>query len=152
MPGLALIPNEMYNDEASEDSLKLWLPSDLSTRERDSLCLPNIPTLEFHFRYAQADDSLAKLCHLCRLIQGLRDQNEKHPNLAQRSLTCTQGLFEGFQARIHRCARCYFHARDTMLALDPDQELSLGWMQRFRKLNDTDICGPGRGLDDKLEG
>ena len=61
MPGLALIPDETYNDEASEDSLKLWLPSDLSTRERDSLCLPNIPTLEFHFCYGQADDSLAEL-------------------------------------------------------------------------------------------
>ena len=129
MPGLALIPDETYNNEASEDSLKLWLPSDLSTRERDSLCLPNIPTLEFRFRYAQADDSLAELRRLRRLVQGLRDQNEKHPNLAQRSLTRTQGLFEGFQARIRCCARRYSHARDAMLALDPDQELSSGWMQ-----------------------
>ena len=68
MPGLALIPNETYNDEASEDSLKLWLPSDLSTREQDSLCLLNIPTLEFHFHYAQADNSLAELCHLHQLV------------------------------------------------------------------------------------
>jgi len=55
MPGLAPIPDETYNDEATDDLLKLWLPSELSTRERDSWCLPNIPALEFRFHYAQAD-------------------------------------------------------------------------------------------------
>ena len=39
-----------------------------------------------------------------------------------------------------------------MLALDPNQELSLGWTQRFQKLNESNIRGPGCGLDDKSEG
>ena len=39
-----------------------------------------------------------------------------------------------------------------MLALDPNQELSLGWMRRFQKLNESDICGPGRRSDNKSEG
>jgi hypothetical protein len=115
-------------------------------------CLPDIPALEFRFRYALADDSLAELRRLCRLIQGLQDQNAKHPSLAQRSITRTQSLFEGFRAKIRRCAGRYSHARDAMLDLDPDQKLSPGWTQRFRKLNETDIRGPGRGRDDKSEG
>ena len=152
MPGLTPIFNEMHDDEAAEESFKLWLPSELSAGEQNSWCLPDIPALEFRFRYAQADDSLAELRRLRRLVQGLQDQNAKHPNLAQRSLTRTRGLFEGFQAKIRRCAGRYSHARDAMLVLDPDQKLSPVWMQRFRKLNETDIRGPGRGLDDKSEG
>lgn len=152
MPGLIPIFDETRDDVATDGSFKLWLPSELSVGERDSWCLPDIPTLEFRFRYAQADDSLAELCRLRRLIQGLQDQNAKHPSLAQRSITRTQGLFEGFQAKIRRCASRYSYARDAMLALDPDQELSPRWMQRFQKLNQTDIRGPGRGPDDRSEG
>ena len=51
MPGLAPPPNEAYNNEAAEDSLKLWLPSKLSAGKQGSWCLPNIPALKFHFCY-----------------------------------------------------------------------------------------------------
>ena len=152
MPGLIPILDETHDDETAEDSLKLWLPSELSAGERDSWCLPDIPALEFRFRYAQADDSLAEIRRLRRLVQGLLDQNMKHPSSVQRSITRTQGMFEGFQARIQRCASRYSHSRDAMLALDPDQKLGHGWMGRFQTLNDGDIRGPGRGLDDRSEG
>ena len=56
------------------------------------------------------------------------------------------------QTRICCCAGCYSHAHNMMLAPDLDQELSLRWMQQFWKLNETNICGPGCGLDDKSEG
>lgn len=149
MPGLIPIFDETHDDE---DSLKLWLPSELSPGEQDLWCLPDIPALEFRFRYAQADNSLAEIRRLRRLFQCLLDQNMKHPSSAQRSVTRTQALFQGFQRKIRHYASRYSHARNAMLALDPDQKLSPGWMERFRKLNDGDIRGPGRELDDKSEG
>jgi len=162
MPGLTPIldetrdnethDNETHDNEAAEDSFKLWLPSELSVGGWDSWCLPDVPALEFRFHYAQADDSLAELRRLRRLFQGLLDQNKKHPSLVQKSLTRTQGLFKGFQAKIRRFAGRYSHAWDTMLALDPDQKLGPGWMQRLQKLNESDIRGPGREPDDKSEG
>ena len=39
-----------------------------------------------------------------------------------------------------------------MLALDPSQQLSPGWMHRFRTLGEGDVRGPGRESDDKSEG
>ena len=39
-----------------------------------------------------------------------------------------------------------------MLTLNPDQQLSLGWVQWFRGLNDTDLRGPGREPDEPSEG
>jgi len=112
MPGITSILDDVRNNELPEDSFKLWLPSEISAEDRDTWCLPNITFLEFRFRYAQADDSLAELRRLLRLSQGLRDQNAKHPSHSQKNVSRSQGLLEGFKARIQRnvarysCARC----------------------------------------------
>lgn len=152
MPGLGPILDETRDDETAEDSFKLLLPSELSAEDRDAWCRPDIPTLEFRFRFAQADDTLAELRHIRRLVQSFKDQRAKHPHLSQGTQTRTQGLAEGFQARIRRCANRYSHARNAMLALDPDQSLKPGWMRRFQKLNDSDIRGPGPEDDNTSEG
>jgi hypothetical protein len=152
MPGLAPILDEIHDDDNVEDSLKLWLPSELSDEERDSWCHSSLPALEFRFRYAQADDSLAELRRLRRLKQGLLDQNAKHNALSQKGITRSQGMFDGLQAKIRRCASRYSCAHDAMLALDPNQKSNPGWMERFQKLNDKDIRGPGRERDEPSEG
>lgn len=152
MPGLASILDETRDSDVPDDPPKLWLPSEVSAEDRDTWCLPDIPSLEFRFRYAQADDSLAELRRLRRLVQGLQDQNAKHPSLTQKSLTRSQGLWESFRARIKRSASRYSHALSAMLALDPDEKLSPGWTRRFQKLNDGDIRGPGREASDTSEG
>jgi hypothetical protein len=149
MPGLGPLLGDYENPNGLT---KLWLPSDLSSDERVRWCLPGIPALEFRFRYAQADDSLADIRRFRRMLQGLRDQNFKHPSQAQKSITRTKGLFESFQARIRRVASRYRHSYQAMLALDPSQQLSPGWMLRFKKLEDADIRGPGRESDDLSEG
>lgn len=152
MPGVSSILDETLDDEAPSDSPKLWLPSEVSAEDRDSWCLPDIPYLEFRFRYAQANDSLAQLRRLRRLLQGLQDQNAKHPSSSQQNVTRSQGLFDGYAARIQRSASRYSHARNAMLALDPDEKFAPGWTKRFQKLNESDIRGPGREKDDKSEG
>ena len=64
MPELGPILDKLSDDETSEDAFKLLLPSELSMDDRGARCPPNMPALEFRFRYAQADDSLAELRRL----------------------------------------------------------------------------------------
>ena len=148
MPGLSPI----FEDENLDEPVNLWLPSELSQDDQAAWCLPGIPELEFRFRYAQADDSLAEIRRLRRLLQGLHDQNAKHLNHVQRSRTRTRSVFEGFEARVRRAVKRYRHSRQAMLSLDPSQQLSSGWMQRFQVLEDADVRGPGRETYETSEG
>jgi hypothetical protein len=148
MPGLSHV---LENDETSNETTKLWLPSELSPDDQATWCLPGIPALEFRFRYAQADDSLAEIRRLQRTLQGLHDQNSKHSK-GQRPGTRSQGVFSSFEARSRRAVTRYRHARQAMLALDPSQRFRPGWLQRFRVLEDADVRGPGRETKDKSEG
>ena len=148
MPGL--IP--LLDDDESLEELKLLLPSDLSQEDRVVWCLPGIPELEFRFRYAQADDTLTEICHLCRTLQGLRDQNMKHASLSQRGSNRSRSVFEGLLARLRRAVGRYRRSRLAMLALDPSQCLSPRWKDHFQELRDADVRGPGRDPDDKSEG
>ena len=104
MPGLNPL---LDDDENSGELMKLWLPSELSPDKHVVWCLPGIPNLELCFCYAQADDSLAKICRLLQLLQGVHDQNAKHLSQAQKSVTCTQDIFNSFQTRIHRTSTRY---------------------------------------------
>lgn len=110
MPGLGPILDEMRDDGAAGDSFKLLLPSELSVEDRGAWCHPDIPALEFRFRFAQADDRLAELRRLLRLFQNLRDENLKQLSNVTKANTHTQGIFNSFQARIQRCANRYSHA------------------------------------------
>ena len=135
MPALGPILDEADDDDSTEDTPKLFLPSELSVEDRRAWCPPDIPDLKFRFRYAQADDSLAELCRLLRLYRNLHDENLKHPSLSQKAVTRTKGLFNSFQARKKCSAKRYSHTCNTMLALDPGQTLSPGWMKWFLPLN-----------------
>ena len=152
MPGIVSVLDETQDGQVPGDNLKLWLPSEISADDRNAWCLPGIPALEFRFGFAQADDSLAELRRLRRLVQSLRDQNTKHLSTTQQNVTRSQGLFEGFKTRIRRSAKRYSHARDALLLLDPDERLVPGWTRRFQKLNEGDIRGPGREESDTSEG
>lgn len=67
MPGPLNLLDEAGNDSTLEthpELFKLMLPSQLSSDDRQSWCLPGLPTFEARFRYAQADDALAEICRL----------------------------------------------------------------------------------------
>ena len=128
------------------------LPSQLSPNERISWCLPNLATLEARFRYAQADDALAEIRRLRQLFQGLSDQSRKHiTNSQSTGRTRSQGTFDRYKARISRFAAVYRNARRALIALDPEGKIT-SWIPRFLELNDADIRGPGRELDEPSEG
>jgi len=151
MPGLT--PHLEGDEDPDEPiSIKLWLPSELTPDDQVGWCLPNIPALEFRFRYAQANDSLIKIRRLRRLLQSHLDQKAKHLSHVQRNVTRTDGIFGGVEGRIRRAVKRYRHSRQAMLALDPSQQFSPTWMHRFRELGDNDVRGPGCDSDDKSEG
>ena len=152
MPGLGPILDAMGNDETAEVSFKLLLPSELSIEDQHAWCLLDVPALEFWFCYAQADDSLAKVHRLLRLFQNLHSHNSKHLGFAQRALTRTRGVFDSLRTKIHHSSGRYSHARNTMLALNPDEKFNPGWTKRFQMLNEGDARGPGREADDTSEG
>ena len=152
MPGLS---NLIDSDDSKLDTrpklFKLMLPSQLSPVERQSWCLPGIPTLEARFRYAQADDALNEIRRLRQIFQGLSDQNRKHINNSQGTVTRTLGTFGRYKARISRFATIYRHARCALLALDPTGRIA-HWTPHFLELKDADIRGPGREEDEPSEG
>ena len=154
MPGLSPLLDNMDNDsrlDTNPELFKLTLPSQLSSGERRSWCLPGLSTLEARFRYAQADDALAEIRRLRRLFQGLSDQNKKHINTTQHTVTRAKGTFERYKARISRFASLYRIARRALAALDPKGEI-VSWKSRFLELKDSDIRGPGREEDESSEG
>lgn len=154
MPGLSLLLDGTDNDsrlDTCPELFKLMLPSQLSPENRQSWCLPGLSTLEARFRYAQADDALAEIRRLRRLFQGLSDQNKKHINSTQHTITRAKGTFERYKARISRFASLYRHARRALIALDPDDKIN-PWTSRFLELKDSDIRGPGREADEPSEG
>lgn len=144
MPGV----QPLLEDDENSGELKLWLPSELSQSDRAAWCLEGISELEFRFRYAQADDSLAETRRLRRLVQGLLDQKAKHPSQSQRYSNRSQTVFATFQTRINRATKRYRHARCAMLALDPCEKVSPGWPKRFQVLEDADVRGPGRSPEE----
>ena len=152
MPGLGPILDAMGDKEATEGLSELLLLSGLSFLDWHTWCLSEVSALKFCFCYAQANDTVAKLCHLLRLFQNLHSQNSKHLSLAQRALTHTRGLFNSLWARMCRSRDCYSHACKAMLALDPDEKLAPGWTKRFWKLNEGDIHSPGCEVENTSEG
>ena len=152
MPGLSnLIEGESSRLDTHPELFKLMLPSQLSQDERQSWCLPDLPALEARFRYAQADDALHEIRRLRQIYQGLSDQNRKHINNTQGTVTRTLGTFGRYKARISRFAMIYRHARRALIALDPKGKITK-WTPRFLELKDADIRGPGRDKDEPSEG
>ena len=155
MPGLSHLLDDTDDDTrfiARPELFKLMLPSQLSPDERTSWCLPGLSTLETRFRYAQADDALAEICRLRRLFQGLSDQTRKHiTNSQSTGRTRSQGTFDRYKAQISRFATMYRNARRALVALDPEDKI-IKWTTRFFELNDADIRGPGRELDEPSDG
>lgn len=76
MPGLLHLLDEADDDSrlsTHPELFKLILPSQLSPDDCELWCLPGLSTLEACFQYAQANDTLAEICQLRQLFQGLSD-------------------------------------------------------------------------------
>ena len=153
MPGLTTTNHDEDHErlENQPEVLKLWLPSQLPSEHRVSWCLPEIPFLEFRFRYAQADDTLADLRRHIKFLQLARDQNTKHIKSTS-STTRSQGILDGFRGKINRLASQYRYARQALLALDPQEKLAPAWKTYFSELGSSDLRAPVRDGNQPSEG
>jgi hypothetical protein len=131
--------------EALAENLPLFLPSALPPQIR---CLPEIQQicqLERRLREPQANDALATIRRLRRVIQGL--WQFKHANASgagNKPNTRMVVLYKRFDEKIKRAAHEYRTARHALSILDPNG----AWSLELRELNDQDIRGPGKDADD----
>lgn len=149
MPGCSALLDDIDPGTVidSPQSIKLWLPSALPAPFRDVWCASGLVLLEFRLRYAQAADALDHLRRLRRLIRGLVLQTKKHPSPTQRTMTRSQSVWEGLEARVAQVSARYRDARTALLRLHP----SGGWVKFFKELKKEDIRGPGREEDETSE-
>jgi len=127
------------------ENVPLFLPSGISDAARQSI--PQVSKKELRLRMAQADEALEDVRRGRRMITGLVQFKKLNISGAgNKPNTRMRTLYNRLQLRIQRAADRYRAARDALLVLD----LNGTWRDRFRKLNPTDIRGPGRQEDDKV--
>jgi hypothetical protein len=130
------------------EQVPLYLPSSLPPHIRNQAELRDISDKEQRLREAQADDSLAHIRRLRRVIQGMWQFKKisisgtgNRPNT--RMLTTYQSLANNIQ----KYAYIYRSAYGALKVLDPSGK----WSQRLRPLLDRDISGPGKDPEDPTQ-
>jgi hypothetical protein len=147
MPQAASFIASMSIPEEAE-KVPLYLPSSLPPHIRNQVELHDICEKERRLREAQADDSLAHIRRIRRVIQGMWQFKKisisgtgNRPNT--RMLTTYQSLSNNIQKHAH----IYRSAYTALKVLDPGGK----WSHRLRPLLDKDICGPGKDPDDQTQ-
>lgn len=126
------------------ESMPLYLPSSLPQCLRQLPELATVLEKELRLRIAQADDALAEIRRQRRIISGLWQFKKLNVDgTGSKACTRMQMLYNRFNLRTQRCARCYRAARSALLALDPNG----CWQSRLKDLKDDDIRGPGKDDD-----
>jgi hypothetical protein len=130
------------------ERVPLYLPLSLPPHIRNQVELHDICEKERRLREAQADDALAHIRRLRRVIQGMWQFKKisisgtgNRPNT--RMLTTYQSLANNIQKHAH----VYRSAYAALQVLDPGGT----WSHRLRPLHDKDICGPGKDPEDPTQ-
>jgi hypothetical protein len=129
------------------ESTNLFLPSSLPSKLTNNPTIKRIAAKELRLRIAQADDALADIRRLRRLVTGLT--NFKKLNVSgtgNKPTTRMRTLHNRMMNKVDRTANRYVAARRALLSLDPTGG---NWKDRLRELDKAkDIRGPGRDPDD----
>jgi hypothetical protein len=137
-----LLPNsgsDNDGDTQQPESTPLYLPSALPRRAHSDI--RRALEIETRLRVAQADDSLAEIQRLRRVITGL--WQFKKLNLSgegNKPNTRVRTTHNRLQAKIQHFAARYQAARLALSQLDPEG----AWQGWFLELKDMDISGPGK--------
>lgn len=127
------------------ESVKLWLPSQLDAKERDSICLGGVINSEKELWFAQLEDSLNDLRRACRVRRGLVTFHKVQlAGEGQRTQTKSRAVMQTLQDRIAKSVRRYNVARDALLCLDP----CMDWQELYPPLTEADNRGPGKELEE----
>ena len=143
MPGVLNI--DTVDPESSRrvkaESIKLWLPSQLDTEARNTVCSGGIVKSEKELRLAQLEDSLNDLRRARRTRRGLiLFHKVQLAGQGQKTQTKSQAAMRTIQDRIDRCVRRYRVAHNALLRLSPSGD----WSNIYLPLTSDDNRGPGK--------
>jgi len=129
---------------SNPQSTPLFFPSSLPPDLRQRPELNDICEAECRLREAQADDALADVRRLRRVIQGLWQFKKLNVSgTGNRPNTRMLDSYSRFESKLQRAANRYRVAYTALLSLNPDGS----WKERLKVLKPTDLRGPGRDPD-----
>lgn len=122
------------------EHVRLWLPSELPLQLRKDASVQQVADTELRLRRAQANDALAEIRRLRRIITGMFLFKRLHVDgTGGRSTTRILASYKAFQLKVSRAADRYRAAYNALSSLDP----SGPWSTCLRPLLKEDIRGPG---------
>ena len=129
---------------SNPESTPLYLPSSLPPEIRQRPELKDILEAEHRLREAQADDALADVRRLRRVIQGLWQFKKLNVSgTGNRQNTRMLHSYSRFDNKLQLSANRYRVAYTALMALDPNGL----WKDRLKELKHSDLRGPGRDPD-----
>jgi hypothetical protein len=129
---------------SNPESLPLYFPSSMPPEICQHLELKDICAAERCLREAQADDALADVRRLRRVIQGLwRFKKLNVSGTGNRPNTRMLDSYSRFETKLQHAANRYRVAYTALVALDPNGS----WKERLKELRSSDLRGPGRDPD-----
>jgi hypothetical protein len=142
MPGLP--DNNPEEESTYAENHLLYLPSSILSHPTSG----NLAATEVKLHLAQADDALAKLQQLLRILRGLWDYKYTQLGPSQRAATRARSMISRFKEKIDQCAERYQAAWGALVKLDPQGP----WTHRLQQLRKEHVKTLGRGADDTSEG
>jgi hypothetical protein len=134
---------------SNPESMPLYLPSSLPPDISQRPELKEIRETEYRLREAQADDALAEVRRLRRVIQGLWQFKKLNVSgTGNRPNTRMLNLYTRFETKLQHAANQYNVAYTALKALDTNG----GWKERLKELKPSDLRGPGRDMDNPEDG
>lgn len=136
--------DEFTNQYANPESVPLFFPSSLPSSIRALPEIEEIRNAERRLREPQADDALAEIRRLRRIITGLWLFKKMNVSgTGNRPNTRMLDMYNQLNTKLQRAAHRYRTSYTALLALDPTGL----WKERLHELKPGDIRGPGRDPD-----
>lgn len=133
---------------AHAEDIKLGLPSQLLPNLRQHVAMRSLVDKERRLRLAQADDALADIRRIRRIIMGITQFRRLNINgTGQRDSGRIRQMYVRLQTKVKLSAERYRAAYKALSILDPDGL----WSHRLRPLLPEDIRGPGQDEDTILD-
>ncbi|OJT10121.1 hypothetical protein TRAPUB_13392 [Trametes pubescens] len=142
-------PRATKNSTPYPEDTVLWLPSALPSSLRVGDLTTQLLGMELRLRLAQAEDSLTDIRRLRRIMKGISEF--KCLNISgtgNKANTKARTLYTSFERKQKQSADRYRAAYRSLTSIDPTGE----WRSQFRQLLDSDLTGPGRGVQEDVRG
>ena len=118
------------------ESIRLHLPSSFAADIRDTLCIPELASIEERLHWAEAHDALTALCHQLR-CRTIVYKHKTRTVASQCKFACSRDLEKSVDLRIIHARQQYTSARNALLSLKGDGS----WQSVLQELRPEDIHG-----------